>query len=262
MPIEFSGRGDPKISIQLLWERRKPPRRGPKPALSVDRVVSAAIAVADAEGLEALSMRRVAEQLGVGTMSLYRHVPAKGELLDLMFDRALGELRPIDPSAGDWRARLEHHARETMALYRRHPWALQVSVTRPPLGPNTIGSFDAMLGAVRGIGLNPAEMVAAVTLVGSYARGAARSVVESAQAERVTGESDAAWWGARQVFWEEFYDAERFPALTEVFESGGYENPIDAFEFGLARVLDGIESYCAKRSGSKGAGSSSGGSPV
>jgi AcrR family transcriptional regulator len=260
MPIEFSGRGDPMISIQLLWGRQKRPTRGPKPALSVERVVRAGIEVADAEGLEALSMRRVAQQLGVGTMSLYRHVPAKGELLDLMLDTVLGE-EPAADASGGWRAQLEQWARSGLALYRRHPWVLHISTIRPPLGPNTIGSWDRMLQAVTGIGLSSAEMVAATTALGGYVRGAALDVVERSQVERSTGESEESWWSARQGFWEDYFDEERFPGISHVWHDGGFDAPLDPFEFGLARVLDGIEAY-VNRSGSNGAGSTTGDSPA
>jgi AcrR family transcriptional regulator len=230
---------DPIITLKLLWGRRDRPTRGPKPGLSLDAIVRAAIEIADADGLEALSMRRVAERLGAGTMSLYRHVPAKAELLDLMFDAAVGE-RAI-PHEGDWRSRLEVFARDGMAVYQRHPWMLDVPMKRPPLGPNVMRSFDAMLEAVAGIGLRPSEMVAVVSLVGSYTAGAARVALESAEV------SDERYWEDRMVFWEDFFDPARYPNITRVWEHGGYEDPEDEFGFGLQRVLDGIETLVAAR---------------
>jgi AcrR family transcriptional regulator len=91
MVLEYSGSGDPKRTMALLWGIGKKPTRGPKPGLSVGRIVSAAVEVADAEGLGALSMRRVADRLGIGTMSLYTYVPGKAELIDVMLDTVLGE---------------------------------------------------------------------------------------------------------------------------------------------------------------------------
>jgi len=139
MATEFTGTGDPARSMVLLWRTPQGAegtgmqrRRGPKAGLSVDRIVTEAIEVVDTEGFAALSMRRVASALGVGTMSLYTHVPGKGELVDLMFDAVLGELYAGDDdgSAG-WRARLEHVAVANWALYRRHPWAVHVATGRP-----------------------------------------------------------------------------------------------------------------------------------
>src|ERR671915_993295 len=107
---EYTGRGDPARSMALLWGIQKPPTRGPKPGLQVERIVEAAIRVADAEGLAALSMRRVAGELGVGTMSLYTYVPGKAELLDVMLDTVLAEQARPDEAAGGWRAGLERRA--------------------------------------------------------------------------------------------------------------------------------------------------------
>jgi len=234
---------DITIGLKLLWGRQEPPTRGPKPGLTVERIVRAAIEVADEHDLETVSMRSVAKRLGVGTMSLYRYVPGKSELLDLMLESALGEQPPVDASA-PWRAQLEHFAREGMRLYLRHPWMLGISVSRPPLGPNTIGNWDGMLQAVTGIGLTGPEMIAATTAVGSYLRGAAQSAVEAQQAQQ--GESDEEWWGARMTFWEDFFEPERFPGLTALWESGGFEPERDDFEFGLARLLDGIAAHLAR----------------
>jgi AcrR family transcriptional regulator len=229
---------DPIVTLKLLWRRRERPSRGPAPGLDVDAIVRAAVEIADEEGLAAVSMRRVAQRLGAGTMSLYRHLPAKGQLLDLMFDAAIAEQALPDETTGNWRAQLERCARDGMAVYRRHPWMLEVPTRRPPLGPNVMASYEAMLRVLASTGLEPSEVVAAVSLVGSYLIGAARAVVESDQAERRTGVSDERWWEDRSVFWEEFFDPARFPTLAAMWEAEAFE--IDEFEFGLQRVLDGI----------------------
>src|SRR5439155_23227897 len=133
---------DPARSLALLWRTRERASRKGKPDLSVDLIVRAAIDIADASGLGALSMRRVAERLGVGTMSLYTYVPGKAELLDVMLDAVYGEPDRPDAVPGGWRARLERIARENLALYQRHPWLLQVATSRPVLGPNAIAKYD------------------------------------------------------------------------------------------------------------------------
>src|ERR671914_2667448 len=152
MTMEYSGSGDPGRTMALLWGTPKRPGRGPKPGLSVEQIVDAAIEVADAEGLAALSMRRVADRLGVGTMSLYTYVPGKAELLDLMLDTVLAEEARPD-GAGGWRAGLELRAREDWALFHRHPWILQITPGRSLLGPNETDLFEATLRVVDGIGL-------------------------------------------------------------------------------------------------------------
>ena len=163
MSNEYSGRGDPRRSLELLWGIARSPTRGPKPGLSVETIVQTAIEVADAEGLPALSMRRVAERLKVGAMSLYTYVPGKAELLDVMLDTVYGEIRIPDDAASDWRANLEQRAREDWALYLRHPWVLQIARARPLLGPNETALFESTARAVSGIGLAAGEIVAVVS---------------------------------------------------------------------------------------------------
>ena len=258
MTTDYSGGGDPARSLRLLWRDQRRPTRGPRPGLSVERVVAAAVELADAEGLEALSMRRVAERLGVGTMSLYTYVPGKAELLDLMADTVLGEVARPDPAAG-WRAGLELRAREDWALYHRHPWILEISPSRPLLGPNETELFEAALAVVAGIGLSAAEMVLAVSLVAEYTRGAAQTAVGAAQAERRTGISDEQWWAAREPLFDKYFDPERYPTVVRVAAEGAFEQPTgdaaytiaqaqQSFEFGLARILDGVEAFIRARS--------------
>jgi AcrR family transcriptional regulator len=255
---DYSGSGDPARSLPLLWRDHKRPTRGPRPGLSVDRVVAAAIELADAEGLAALSMRRVADGLGVGTMSLYTYVPGKAELLDVMLDTVLAEEARPDGPPGGWRAGLELRAREDWALYHRHPWILQISPGRALLGPNETALFEASLRVVEGTGLGGAEMVLVVSLVAAYTRGAAQTAVGAAQAERRTGISDEDWWKAREPLFDKYFDPGRYPTVTRVAESGAFEPPAgddqytvavarESFEFGLLRVLDGIEAFINAR---------------
>lgn len=250
MAIESSGSGDPRRSLALLWGRREAPTRGPKPGLSVEAIVAAAIAVADAEGLGALSMRRVAERLGVGTMSLYTYVPGKAELLDVMLDTVAGETTPPEPD-GDWRGRLEHVAHQNWALYRRHPWMLEVTSVRPALGPNAIAKYDFELRTIEGIGLTEIEMDAVVGLVAGHVEGVARRALEKVQLERRTGMTEDEWWEATAPVLAEVADFSRFPTAARVGAAageahGGYD-PEHAFAFGLARVLDGVEALVRAR---------------
>jgi AcrR family transcriptional regulator len=248
MAIEFSGSGDPARSIALLWRE---PGRASRSGLGVDGIVAAAIELADTEGLEALTMRRVAERLGVGTMSLYTHIPGKAELIDVMLDTVLGEATEGDES-GTWRDRLERIARDLQALYHRHPWLLYVATARPTLGPNLIAKYEYELRAVEGIGLTDIEMDAVVTLINGYVHGAVRGAVEAAEAERRTGLTDTQWWSKAAPQLERVFDPARFPVAARVGAAAGEEHqaaidPVHAFEFGLARVLDGIDALVRAR---------------
>jgi AcrR family transcriptional regulator len=251
MTTEYSGSGDPAKSLELMWGVQVRPTRGPKPTLTVPRIVAAAIAVADAEGLPAMSIRRVAEELGVGAMSLYRYVPGKAELIDVMVDTVYGEL-PRAAVDGDWRARLEEVARSNRSLYLRHPWLLQVATGRPPLGPNIMAKYEYELGALDGAGLTDLEMDAVVTLVNGFVNGAVRGAVEAAGAEQRTGLTDEQWWRAHQPLLEKVFDSQVYPLAARVGAAVGAElntayDPDHAFEFGLARVLDGVAALLAKR---------------
>ncbi|WP_220448592.1 TetR/AcrR family transcriptional regulator [Nonomuraea mesophila] len=257
MTVEYSGKGDPARSLALLWRTGERASRKGKPELSVDRIVRAAIEVADAEGLQALSMRRVAERLGVGTMSLYTYVPGKPELFDVMLDTVYGETaRPPDVPGG-WRGRLEQIARENWALYLRHPWLLQVATSRPVLGPNVTAKYDYELRAIDGIGLTDVEMDSVITLITGFVHGTARGAVEAAQAETRTGMTDEQWWAAHSPFLGRIADVDRYPTATRVGQAVGEElnaaySPEHAFEFGLQRVLDGIEALVDNRAAAGG----------
>jgi AcrR family transcriptional regulator len=241
--------------MALLWRtgtaQPAAGRRGPRPGLDVDRIVAAAVELADAEGLAALSMRRVAAVLGVGAMTLYTHVPGKGELVDLMLDHVLGELYPDGPdaggpaTAGDWRARLTAVARANWDLFVRHPWALHVATGRPPLGPNLMAKYERELRAVDGLGLSELQMDLLVTLVNGFVRGTVSGVHEKVEAERATGVTEDQWWAATAPYVAEVFDAERFPTAARVGPVAGAElqtayDPRRTFDFGLELLLDGV----------------------
>ncbi|MEV4255971.1 TetR/AcrR family transcriptional regulator [Spirillospora sp. NPDC049652] len=254
MTTEYTGAGDPRRSLELLWGARGRPRRGPRPKLTPERIVGRAVEIADADGLEAVSIRRIAEDLGVSPMSIYTYVPGKAELLDAMTDRAVAEITPpADPAAG-WRERLVHVARENWRIYHAHPWLLQVATARPPLGPNLLDKYETELRAVEGIGLTDVEMDSAVALVNGLAESTARTSVNRAQAERRTGLTDREWWEATAPFLAERIDGSRYPLGSRVGSAsaeayGSAVGPEHAFEFGLARILDGIEALITARAG-------------
>jgi AcrR family transcriptional regulator len=252
---DHGGAADPARSLALLWRTPVPTARGrgPRPGLTVDRIVEAAVGLADEEGVAALSMRRVAERLGVGTASLYTYVPGKAELVEVMLDHVYGEVAEPDEPDGDWRSRVGRVARDTWALHRRHPWVLQVeTASRPALGPNALAKYERELLAVSGLGLDDLDMDAVVTLVSDYVRGAARGAVGAAQAQERSGLTDEQWWRAAAPVLGRLVDHGRFPTAARVGTAAGEAqnaayDPERAFTFGLERVLDGIEAFISSR---------------
>ncbi|MEU8383550.1 TetR/AcrR family transcriptional regulator [Streptosporangium sp. NPDC048865] len=254
--VVFAGQGDARRSMALLWRTARPGegRPGPKPALSVDLIVDAAIAVADEEGMAALSMRAVGERLGRTAMALYTYVPSKSELVDLMYDRALAELSTRHDLTGGWRAAVTSWAREAWEFYVRHPWVLQVSQARPVLGPNEYVVIEEALRILRETGLGPGRLRYVVGTLFCFVRGAAQTVAESRRAPAETGMSDEEWWYARSALLEEVATdfRERFPTTSWLADEGAYDSrdetvPYmeqegrDTFAAGLAILLDGIE---------------------
>ena len=241
-----NGDGDPRRAIELLWGVSAPPRRGPKPKLAAADVVRAAIALADADGIEAVTIRRVAEQLGVSPMSLYTYVPGRAELLDLMIDHVHGELGTPEDGLG-WRAALTAVAEDQWALFHRHPWLLQVTTSRSALGPNSFAKYEHELGAVEGIGLGDVEMDLVVQMVGDFVHGAARTAVAATLVAQRTGLTDEQWWERAAPVLAQVLDPAAHPTATRVGAAAGAEynsavDPARAFEFGLARLLDGVAS--------------------
>lgn len=262
---ELVSRGDPRRSMALLWGKAQVPARGPKQGVTVGQIVGAAIELADAEGIDAVSMRKVAEKLGRSAMSLYTYVPSKDELFDLMLDTVLGEGPFEFETSRGWRPAVEEWARSTWAFYERHAWVLHVGF-RPTLGPNETASYEASVRLFDGLGLTGVEMTRAAGAVASYVAGAAKSVADARAAEAATGMSDDDWWTARAPLLDELVPdyAERFPLLTRLGAEQAFDQldrvpgdstpylereVLDTFEFGLQRLLDGIEAFVATRRG-------------
>ncbi|MGY3681933.1 AcrR family transcriptional regulator [Streptomyces sp. TE33382] len=184
-----TGSGDIARSLELLWSTGDRPSRGPKPGLTLDRIVTTAVAVADAEGLAAVSMRRLSTELGTGTMSLYRYVPGKAELLDLMLDRVLGE--PLSGGAADvpadWHDAIDAMARTYLGNLRRHPWLLKINQARTVLGPSALRGLELALTGLRGMGLSDPELIGVIITVNSFVEGLARTQSHAVEAVRQTG---------------------------------------------------------------------------
>ncbi|WP_232662468.1 TetR/AcrR family transcriptional regulator [Pseudonocardia sp. TRM90224] len=249
MNTESSGVENVRRSLGLLWGIQDEPTRGPKPGLGVEQIVRAATTVADTEGLGALSMRRIATELGAGAMSLYRYVPGKAELVDLMMDAAYAEvLAEADTQTGDWRTRLDAFARREWAMYMRHPWMLQIAQGRPLLAPSPMRSTDIALRAVHGLGLDADEMLGVIVLVSSFVAGLARTTIDAKQAAERTGVTDEEWWSVQNEFVGPVVAAGKLPLVNEVGEAGAFASDFDELSFGLACVLDGLAVLISRRS--------------
>ncbi|MER7429563.1 TetR/AcrR family transcriptional regulator [Nonomuraea rubra] len=250
--VVFAGQGDARRSMALLWRSGGEPdevRPGPKPGLSVDVIIEAAIEVADSEGMAALSMRKVGERLGRTGMALYTYVPNKGELVDLMYDRVLAELPTAYDARAGWRPAVASWAEHTLAFYLRHPWVLQVSQARPVLGPNEFATLESVVSILRATGLGPRDTRGVVSLLFDFVRGAARTVTESRLAPSATGVSDEEWWRTRSHLLEEVAPGftDQYPMVAWVeSEDGGEPGAGDTFAIGLNVLLDGIEATVAK----------------
>ncbi len=249
---------NPGRSMRLLWRLEFGRNRGPKPKLRVDDIVAVAVEIADEEGLEAVSMRRIAERLGVGAMTLYTYIPAKSDLLDLMFDHVVGQVPVEIPEGAGWRAGLECIARGQWDLVQHHHWFSELPWTRVPLGPNIMDAYEQAVSVVRGVGLSGREMTEVLTLVTSYVHGAARLAVEATTLPFTTSMDDEEWWTGVAPVLERVWDPERFPTLTSPEMAHAWDQPdvehdyflaeaVASFEFGLARVLDGIEAFIERR---------------
>ncbi|GES32789.1 TetR family transcriptional regulator [Streptomyces angustmyceticus] len=257
VPIDRSSAGDPARSLELLW--RVPadaPRRGPQQRLDIDTVLAVATGLADADGLEAVTMRRVAQQLKVAPMTLYTYVPGKAELLDLMLDSAYARMPRADTSGRPWRARLTAVADENKALFEAHPWAAAVSTSRPPLGPGMMAKYEHELTALDGLGLDDVEMDAALTYLLTFVQAHARSAAEAHAARQDSAMDEEQWWAANAPLLEKVLDPRAYPTAARVGTAAGTAHgaaysPEHAWEFGLGRVLDGLAALVDSRTGTE-----------
>jgi AcrR family transcriptional regulator len=222
-------------TLQVLWGEPGPARRAQ--ALSLDRIVAAAIDLADADGITALSMARLAERLGSAPMSLYRHVSNKDELLIFMVDAAPGP--PPELPTGDWRAGLNAWAHALQGVYYAHPWILQITMGRPPIEPGQLGWLDRGLSTLDGTALSARDRFEAVMTILNYVRGEAQITAvlmrgESVEPVDMRGYGDLI---------DRFVRPDRFPSLAAAAGAGIFhipDVPERSFDWGLSRILDGI----------------------
>ncbi|MBF6329346.1 TetR/AcrR family transcriptional regulator C-terminal domain-containing protein [Nocardia transvalensis] len=212
-----------------------------------EAIVRTGIDIADAEGLRAVSMRRIGAELGVGAMALYRHVANKEELSALMADAVFGEQPLPEPGPTDWLARLEFLARHRWRMCRRHPWVagLAASLVDPPLLPNAIAQVEWSLVGARELGLEPIAVARAMITVAGYVTGIA---VSWATESRSAGEPDGFRRVSDAAAVDAVFGSGRFPLVAELEVDDEDLNDLDAmFEFGLRRQLDGLAAYLGRR---------------
>jgi AcrR family transcriptional regulator len=230
-------------SVAAAWGVRERPHKGPKPALSLARIVDAGVRVADTEGLDAVSMGRVAASLDTAPMSLYRHVSSKEELLRLMVDAAWGD-SPGPPSGGEnWRDGLSRWAWAMRAAIRRHPWAARLPISGLPILPREIAWFEDALACLAGTGLTEARKASVIMLLSGYVRNLATTEADIAAAVAASGLSMDEWMASYPAMLRQLTDPRRFPALTAFIAAGVFDaadGPDDEFGFGLDRILDGV----------------------
>ncbi|MEV4598123.1 TetR/AcrR family transcriptional regulator C-terminal domain-containing protein [Amycolatopsis sp. NPDC049253] len=222
---------------ELVWERPEPPARSAPTPLSRERIVAAACALADAEGLEAVSLRKVGAALGAGPMRLYGYLSTKDELLDLMADAVYGEL-PLPEPGTDRRGGLRALAHAVRTAAHRHEWFADLLGGRPGLGPNALAYLEASLAAADEGDLDDA--LVAVHAVHSYVTGAVRSEITELRRERESGQDETQWQRASAPYLRRMLATGRYPTLARAVDLGSHPDADTAFDTSLTRVLDGL----------------------
>jgi len=235
-------------SVAAAWGVRDQPRKGPKPALTLPRIVEAAIRVADTEGLDAVSMSRVAAEAGAAPMSLYRHVSAKEELIEHMVDTAWG--LPPDRVDEDWRAGVTRWAWGMRTAFRLHPWGVRIPLKSLPIMPNEVAWFENALACLADTGLSEPRKASVIMLVAGYVRNLAATEADIGAAMQASGMPPDQWMAHYAQLLRKLADRQRFPALAAFIDSGVFDvadGPDDEFVFGLERILDGVAALIGGR---------------
>ena len=219
----------PQRTVDLLWGLRAAPSRGPKATLTVEKIAEAAVQVADTDGIDAVSMQRVAESLDFTKMSLYRHVSGKGDLVAVMIEHAVGEPPEVHRMKGGWRPRLERWARSLSSSWEEHPWLPAVTVGDRVMGPREMGWVEAAVAALGETPLSATERMDVVTLISGHIR----------NTQALDDAGTQPWHDRSHV--ELVRDRpDQFPALHEM-TARRTRTPRQTRDFGLQCVLDGVE---------------------
>ena len=237
MPTKSSTR------THLTWTAKPAPTRGPKPSLSAEHIARAAIRVADAEGLAVLTMQRLAREVGLTTMALYRYFPGKADLIAMMIDSIADEPLQFGRTSSPWNTCLKEWARRCLAIYHDHPWFLEATTARQTLiGPNELAWMEAAMALLAESGLGPKERRYAFLSVIGHVRG--HATFQEIAMKSTTGKERA--HALAKVVQQE---ATRYPHVQEVLRSGAFSESVGgAFDFGLDCILDGIRAQVIRRS--------------
>ena len=248
MSGEQAGQNPLAVSQRLLWEGLPETRKGPKPTLTLEQIITTAIDIADAGGIDALSMRRLAAKLDMSPMALYRYVPGKTELIHLMLDAV--EARPASSAAthdGGWREVLEASAWQGRALYLHHRWLLQVNSTRTPIGPHSLAEMERLMSGLIEMPFSDQEKVMVMSMLDGYVTGTARQEILYEQAAEESGLSDGEFWEYQLPLMVQAMESGNYPTMASMAEDsfdGGWE---ETFALGLKGLLDGLELEVARR---------------
>ncbi|WP_307831262.1 TetR/AcrR family transcriptional regulator [Nucisporomicrobium flavum] len=233
-----------------IWMRPERPARGPRPAYSRAQITEAAIRIADAEGLEAATMRRIATEIGAGAMSLYRYVPSRDDLIELMADRLMGEIDVDGLPSGDWRADLTRYADGMRAMWLRHPWIATVHRSLPSFGPHQLRVIEGTMGALDAY-VSIDENLSLMAILNGYVEGAVREEITRAEEARRSGVSEAEWMARSGPRIQQILDSGQYPMFARIVGEARqlHLDRDEQFRYGLDRVLDCIGAALTARSG-------------
>ncbi|WP_373558802.1 TetR/AcrR family transcriptional regulator C-terminal domain-containing protein [Streptomyces sp. WZ.A104] len=248
------GGGDLPASLEAAWGLRERPAKGPKPGLSLERIVAAAVAVAASDGLAAVSMGRVAQEVGASTMSLYRYVSAKDELYVLMQEAAVGPPEPLSAleAGAGWREALTEWASAQRDRFHANLWVLRIPIGGPPATPNSLAWWEQGLQALADSGLSEGDKISVILLVSNFVRSEALLMGDLAAAVTTRGVAPEDVVASNERTLRRLVDPERHPGISRLLESGVMSEPDDPdheFVFGLERLLDGVEALIRRTSG-------------
>lgn len=233
----------PKQAARLIWARPERVRQE-RPALSREQIVRVALEMADTEGIDAISLRRLAARLQVSAMALYWYIERKEDVFELMIDAAYGEVPLPEPGSRDWRSQFQEMAVQVRAMMHRHPWFASLIGHRAVLGPNALRQTDYLLLIVSQLGFDMTTGMSLLTMFNAYIVGFVLGEMGEAEAQRRTGLNKEEWQQQVAPYVQEQVIASgHYPHLTRYLAESEERSSDEMFLFGLTRLLEGIATY-------------------